>query len=86
MFAAKELGLDLDMLSWRLRQLTLVLPDLGAPGWRPPLSPCMQAPMPLRRAGASTSSGADAETQPLHVCVQARWLPVDVPLCLEMWG
>ena len=29
-FAAKELGLDLDMLSWRLRQLTLVLPDLGA--------------------------------------------------------
>ena len=32
MFAAKELGLDLDMLSWRLRQLTLVLPDLGAPG------------------------------------------------------
>ena len=31
MFAAKELGLDTDMLSYRLRQLTLLLPDLGAP-------------------------------------------------------
>ena len=30
MFAAMELGLDTDMLSYRLRQLTLLLPDLGA--------------------------------------------------------
>ena len=77
MFAAKELGLDLDMLSWRLRQLTLVLPDLGAPGWRPPLSPCMQAPMPLRRAGASTSSGADAEPNPFMFAYKragCRWM------------
>ncbi len=30
MFAAKELGMDKDMLSYRLRQLTLLLPDLSA--------------------------------------------------------
>ena len=29
MFAAKELGLDTDMLSYRLRQLTLLLPDMS---------------------------------------------------------
>ncbi|EIE20528.1 hypothetical protein COCSUDRAFT_48546 [Coccomyxa subellipsoidea C-169] len=29
MFAAKELGMDKDMLSYRLRQLTLLLPDLS---------------------------------------------------------
>ena len=29
MFAAKELGLDADMLSYRLRQLTLLLPDMS---------------------------------------------------------
>ncbi|CAK0787048.1 hypothetical protein CVIRNUC_010264 [Coccomyxa viridis] len=30
MFAAKELGLDTDMLSYRLRQLTLLLPDMSS--------------------------------------------------------
>ncbi|KAK9917180.1 hypothetical protein WJX75_001602 [Coccomyxa subellipsoidea] len=29
LFAAKELGMDKDMLSYRLRQLTLLLPDLS---------------------------------------------------------
>ena len=29
MFAAKELGLDTDMISYRLRQLTLLLPDMS---------------------------------------------------------
>jgi len=29
LFAAKELGLDRDMLSYRLRQLTILLPDLS---------------------------------------------------------
>ncbi len=30
-FAALELGLDDDMLSYRLRQITLLLPDLSEP-------------------------------------------------------
>ena len=30
LFAARELGIDMDMASWRLRQLTLLLPDMGA--------------------------------------------------------
>lgn len=30
LFAAKELGMDKDMLSYRLRQLTLLLPDMSA--------------------------------------------------------
>ena len=29
MFAAKELGVATDMLSYRLRQLTLLLPDMS---------------------------------------------------------
>ena len=30
LFAARELGIDMDTASWRLRQLTLLLPDMGA--------------------------------------------------------
>ena len=29
LFAARELGINMDMASWRLRQLTLLLPDMG---------------------------------------------------------
>ena len=37
-FAALELGLDDDMLSYRLRQITLLLPDLSEPSQHPLLS------------------------------------------------